>query len=146
MNEVSSRRAFLGSVGTATLASLAGCQSLSKDDKDPTFTLESVRAYQPDSGTVIVVGTVEKPEGESGSVTLRSELLVENDYDHAFTQKYSVPGDVGTSEYATPYEYASQFFEERTYEARMKIVDTGGPDQAWVYAGETEADAGASGE
>ncbi|RZH69207.1 twin-arginine translocation signal domain-containing protein [Natrinema altunense] len=130
------RRDFLVGAGALSAVLGAGCQSL-RDDPDPGFEIRTVRTYQPDADTVLVVTTVEKRTGVAGHVTLRAELRVDGDYDHAFVQEYVVPQDVAERTLAVPFEYDDAVFENATYDARVKILREGDADSQWVTENRT---------
>ncbi|ELY78427.1 hypothetical protein [Natrinema gari] len=125
------RREFLAGAGALSAVLGAGCQTL-RDDPDPAFEIRTVRTYQPDGGTVLVVTTVEKRNGVPGHVTLRAELRIDGGYDHAFIQEYVVPADVSERTLAVPFESDEPVFENATYDARVKLLREGEADSRWT--------------
>ncbi|ELY82548.1 hypothetical protein [Natrinema pallidum] len=125
------RRELLAGVGALSAVLGSGCQAL-REDRNPAFEIRTVRTYQPDAGTVLVVTTVEKRSGVAGHVTLRAELQIAGDYDHAFIQEYVVPADVSERTLAVPFEYDEPVFENATYDARVKILREGEADSHWT--------------
>lgn len=125
------RRAVLASVGTVLSASVAGC-AFARADSEPSFTLHEVRSFLADPGTAIVVGTVEKEGDAAGEVTIRAELLIEDEYDHVSTQTFVIPEDVSERVVALPFTADSSFYADQTFTGRAKIIRHDGADGAWV--------------
>ncbi|RYJ08687.1 hypothetical protein ELS19_19610 [Halogeometricum borinquense] len=111
--------------------SAAGCL-FGQTETEPSFTLHNIRSYLADPETAIVVGRVEKQGDAAGNVTIRAELLIEDEYDHVSTQTFVISEDVGERVIALPFTSDSSFYGEQTFTARAKIVRHGEADGEWV--------------
>lgn len=125
------RRTTLAATGTLLSVSVAGCL-FEQAESEPRFTLRDVRSHLADAGTAVVVGTVTKQGSDAGEVTIRAELLIEDDYDHASVQTFVIPADIDERVVALPFTSDSDFYGERTFAARAKIVRDGAGDGAWI--------------
>jgi hypothetical protein len=125
------RRTALASLGAVLGAGVAGCQ-FGATESEPSFSLREVRSHVTDAGTAIVVGTVEKHGDSAGDVTIRAELQIHDDYDHASVQTFVIEADVDSRAVALPFTSDSSFYAEQTFTARAKIVRHGEGDGDWV--------------
>lgn len=124
------RRRVLASAGAALSMSATGCL-LGETETEPNFMLNNIRSYLGGPETAIVVGRVEKQGDVTGNVTIRAELLIEDEYDHASIQTFVISEDVSERVIALPFTSDSPYYGEQTFTARAKIVRHSGPDGKW---------------
>ncbi|WP_155119369.1 hypothetical protein [Halomicrobium katesii] len=111
--------------------SVAGCL-FDQTETGPDFTLHNIRSHLADQETAIVVGRVKKRGDAAGNVSIRAELLIEDEYNHASIQTFVISEDVDGRVIALPFTSDSSFYDEQTFTARAKIIRHGEADGEWV--------------